>query len=265
MNELVDFKLNVFLEAAQELARADEVERALKLLDNLPAWYRDHEPKEITRLRTEILSKIATINFYKEIDCHPDLLNVDQVCKLLRCKLLTLEVKKLNELNYTPHIVDFGPGEYWVPLVLNKFNLKYTYQPLSINDISYEKNKFLFENHLSKKTDQPTIFLALEIIEHLWAEQEIKINMLRECGYCDIIHVSTPKYTHRYDQTDWRAIGTLGHLRAYTPTEFFTIVQDMFKEYGDFMFYDSVILHARGQWSGSKLPKYQLELPEDKA
>lgn len=244
----------------EELARADEIERALSVPNLLPAYYRDNPPPEITKLANDIMAKIATIDFYKNTDFYPGIVDLDSVTKTLRYELLVKDVKRLNKMGFVPHIVDYGPGEFWVPICLNDLGLDYTYQPIVLNDVSFNKTKHLFDSKLrSKKTGQPSIFLALEIIEHLWNENELKINMLQSAGFCDIVHVSTPKYAHNYDNLNWLSTGTLGHLRAYTPTEFFTKIQDMFKEYGDFTFYDSGILHARGHWRGSLVDPYKLD------
>lgn len=260
MEPLRNFNLRAFIEVMEELARADEIERALSIPQLLPAYYRDHPPPEIIKLANDIMAKVATIDFYKNTDFYPGIVNFDSVSKTLRYKLLVRDVEHLNKLGFTPHIVDYGPGEFWVPICLNDLGLNYTYQPIVLNDVSFNKTKKLFEDKLrTKKTGHPSIFLALEIIEHLWHEDELKINMLQTAGFCDILHVSTPKYTHNYNNLNWRSTGTLGHLRAYTPTEFFTTVQDLFSEYKDYQFFDSGILHVRGHWRGSLIDSYPLD------
>ena len=264
MKPIKDFKLQLFIDVMQELARCDEIENALKIPGMLPGYYRDNPPEAITYLKNEIMANIATVDFYKNTDFFPGPVDYEDIKGTLRYELLVKEVKHLNNIGYVPHIVDYGPGEFWVPVCLNKLCLSFTYQPISLNDVSFNKAKHLFEHNLRAMPPQgqPTIYLALEIIEHLWNENEVLINMLSAAGSCDIIHVSTPKYTHNYENESWLDTGTLGHLRTYTPMEFFTKVQDMFGSYSDFMFYDGGILHARGMNKGSSLEKYQLELDE---
>lgn len=262
MQELVNFKISAFIDAANELARADEVERALKILDNLPAYYRDNEPRSITVLRNEIMARIATAGDYKNNDTTDKIEDVSPMRETLRYQLLKGDVSYFNGKKQTPHIIDYAPGEFWVPILLKEDGLKFTYQPIYICDKAFEKTKHLFEDTMRKEKtfNEPTIFVAFEIIEHLHNENEIKIEMLKAYGRCDIIHVSTPKYSYDYECKDWRERSLLGHLRAYTPREFFDKVQQIFPEYEDFGFYDSVILHARGFSRGNSIDRFTINI-----
>lgn len=253
--EMVNFNVKCFIDAASELLRADETIRALHLLDNLPAYYREFPPKEVSELKQEIMAKVATGSFYAtnrghELEVCNDSYKTSDTT--LRGKLLLEIVKHLNDNGATPHITDMGPGECWLPRMLEHHNTKFTYNPIYVNYPSYEKYKPYFEKHLSETpTDRPNIFFACEIIEHLWNEHEIRYEMQRQCGLADIVEISTPCYTYNYTQPDWKLIGDLGHLQAFTPKEFFGLLETMFPEYNHTHFV-SQILHGHMVAKNSK-------------
>lgn len=251
-----NFKVAPFIEAAEELLRADETLRALNLLDNLPAYYRDHVPQEVKDLKREIQKRIATPNFYAtsrgyELSAHDD--SIYHMDKSLRGYMAIKEVTRMNDNGVIPHIIDFAPGEYWLPSILNLKNLKFSYFPVYLNHPSYEHYKSRFEKFLFDRPseDQPVIYFAGEVIEHLHREDELRFEMERNYGLADIFHVSTPCYSFDTRCTDWKSKGDLGHLRTYSPREFTGIMSSMFPEY-DSVSYHSQILHCRGVLASTK-------------
>jgi hypothetical protein len=100
------------------LVTNDEVERALMVLDNVPAVYRDNHPPALAALRDDILRARFTPHTY--IHHHGDVPNeappVQVMSALLRGRLIRAEVERYNAQNLVPHIVDVGPGSYFVPL-----------------------------------------------------------------------------------------------------------------------------------------------------
>lgn len=247
--EIKDFNVKAFLDVANELVRADEVERALLVLDNLPAFYRDHPLREVLELKNEILSRVATPAVYMEnpSDIHIDFEDRNGTSKSLRAQLLQIEIAWLNEQNLTPHLIDYGPGEYWLPILLKNKGFKFTYFPIHLSDKAFLAGLPYFKDRYLKvpEKNQPVIFIAGEIIEHLSNESDIKTEMLRSFGLADVVHVSTPRYTNNFLCTDWRKDkGELGHLRAYTPNEFVISVVKMFPEY-HWKLFNSFILHMR--------------------
>ncbi len=261
-----DFNTQCFLEAAKELVRADETIRALQLLDNLPAYYRDNVPTEVFVLKNEILKKICTPDEYavNEFDEWMDLKDLHGMRNTLRARIILKEVQNFNQAGLTPHVVDYGPGEFWLPLLLKQEDCQFTYDPIILNQKAYDKAKIHFvDNLMPKSVKQPKIFVATEIIEHLWEESEIRAQMLKRCNFADIVHLSTPKYTFDDDCMDWTTKGQLGHLRAYTPREFSQVIQDIFSDYNQIFYNPSdnkrQILHARLSFKYTEFPEVKME------
>lgn len=242
-----DYQLNIkaFIDAAEELLRFDEVARALHLLDNLPAYFRDNIPLEILDLKNGILSKLATPHIY--VKNGSDLLLEPAKAKLwikesLRGREIIKDVENYNKQGIIPNIVDHGPGEYWLPLGLIEHGYQFNYTPVYLHAEAYNAAKTMIK--MSYDASAPTIFVACEIIEHLWYEEEIKSEAMRAgSGYPDIVHVSTPMYTFNA-VVPWKERGELGHLRAYTPKEFTDKIQSMFREY-DGIATMGTIMHIR--------------------
>lgn len=245
---IIDFKIKPFIEAAEELLRADETLRALDILNGLPAYYRENIPPEIQALKREIQSKIATASFYATSDGY-ELTAPENSHELvegtLRGILLLQEMKELNKQDLTPHLHDLAPGEYAFVRMLASKGCIFTYEPSFVNWPSYNHYKKYFEEFLGKPSeDRPKIYFGGEILEHLHDEAELRYEMERKVGLADVLHFSTPNMTYDYNCTDWRSKGDLGHLRTYTAPEFQQVILKLFPEYHTQVFV-SQILHAR--------------------
>lgn len=242
------FDVTPFIQVAEQLLCADETILALNVLKGMPGIYRDFPPKEVIDLKREIMSRMATSAFYAthvgtELNVQDD--HCMNMQHSLRGILISKDVKVLNENGIIPHVMDIGIGEGWLPFIMGQNGLEFTYEPIYVNHPTYEGVKRRFEHFLDKKKpEQPVIYVACEIIEHLWNEEEIRYEMQQRHGLADIIHVSTPRYTFDTNCTDWRVKDWLGHIRTYTPKEFANLLSDMFQEYEP-CFYDAHIQHAR--------------------
>lgn len=243
-----------FMDAANILVAADEPLRALKLLQELPGYYRDHIPVEIHDLSKKILKMLATPVFYAGNFWDTHVGDVEKAVAsldgLLRGILIKTDVEEYNKQGITPHIIDLGPGEYWLPIALSKKGYHFTYQGLGLCDIAAQKAKDILPGHLVDKNPEnakATIFVACELIEHLHYENDILVEFERSEANADIIHLSTPKYTYDIGarQIQWEGKGCLGHLRTYTPREFQDVVCQMFTGY-TWGYCDDYIMHLRG-------------------
>lgn len=240
------FDVNAYLNVANQLLCADETLMALKFLDMVPGYYRRNYPKELADLKRQVMAKIATSCFYAtHVGCEVEV--GEEAClsyaQTLRAQLIIADVKRLNGINIKPHIIDMGGGENWLPVVLR--DLDFSYESAFVNWPTYEKTKYRFEKFVAKRTpDQPVIFFACELLEHIHRHDEIRFEMERRCGKADVVIISTPKETFNPNVTDWTKIGDLGHLMTFTSNEFSDILSRIFFDYAG-TFYDSQILGAR--------------------
>ena len=221
-----------WLEAAEELIRFDEPERALKILELVPAHYRDFEDDQIRVLKADILRAMITAHAYRTSGLDQ---NVSEgqaevnITGLLRGRIILEEMRKLTN----PHIVDVGPGEYWVPIGLLKAGHTFTYNPVSMDEEAAAQAEPLIKGVLQyEPQDRPTMFIAHEIIEHLPSTQDLPIEALRHCGkWPEYVHLSTPLYCFDNRPKEWNKLCGLPHLRAYTPREFIAEAQKLFPGY----------------------------------
>lgn len=225
------------------LTLKDEVEKALILPKLVPGYFRDHPVKEIQNKKDLIVSRIATASKYAIIDNQtpdePAAKELEHFKQTLRAEVIRRDVLRLNDAKIIPVVFDFAPGGGLLDKALSDAKLEYRY------DYSSLKKKgtcIPLELILASKVK---IFVACEIIEHLWNPLDIRTEMLSSVGLADIIHLSTPKYTFDEYTTDWTTRSLLGHLRTYTPTEFCKTVNELFPEY-ELRFYDSQVMHIRG-------------------
>lgn len=237
-----------FIDAANILVAADEPLKALGLLKNLPGFYRDHIPKQILKLRNEILSMLATPLFYAEENLR--VLPIDQLMPqiegLLRYREIKRDIQGLNAKGINPHLIDYGPGEYWLPRGLNYDQCKFKYVDAGLSTTTTLRDQI--PEYKKDITEGDTVMLiACEIIEHLHHEEDIVTECLK-LAVPDIVHLSTPKYTFdiRPERINWKSYGTLGHLRTYTPGEFVLTANRLFPGYS-LTICDSKILHIRAQ------------------
>lgn len=245
MKSIDAYTSDPFIKAAEILLCADEPLMALKLLDMLPAYERANPPAEIVKLKNEIHARLATASFYAT-DQGYELTITDEACltykNSLRGALLMAEVERCNSLGLKPHITDMGAGEYWLPLILEGGD--FTYKPIYVNAPTYNHCLKRFEKYLGEADPKrPHIFVACEVIEHLYYEEEIKNEALRVLKP-DVIHVSTPLYAFNTQVKNWKDIGTLGHLRTYTAMEFNKVVTEMFPGYAG-SYYKHLQQHIR--------------------
>lgn len=236
----------------------DEVERALLVLNNIPAEFREHTPWNLIELKATIQGSICTPHTY--LDCDLDsTVSVESALSVMkntiRGRIIEAEVKRYNESGITPHIVDMGPGEYFIPIALKELNHRFTYSPLAMDQKAKAAARDYFRPFLADKPDSPTIFVALEVIEHLPHTGDIAIEAYKNtCGRPERIHLSTPHNTYDARPKNWEHRSGLPHLRAYTRDEF---IQEAFKLFPDYAFqlYDDKVMSLRGMRKDCLDPK----------
>jgi hypothetical protein len=254
---LIHWDEDKFLEVVEMLLNADEVERALLLLDNPPGYYRDHPTEKMTTLRAKILSAMITAHAYMSSGLDANVMTMPEHNKflmnhVLRGRLIKAEVERYNAKSISPTIVDVGPGEYFIPLGLKANALSFRYRDIVMDQntqkVAYpllEVERALGQAH----AEGPVIFVALEIIEHLADPRELAVEALRHChGWPDRIHLSTPLYCFDGAKKEWDRPCGLPHLRTYVPRELIREAQRIFPGY-EWEFHMGQPMSLRGQRS----------------
>lgn len=233
-----------FIKVAQQLVDADEVERALWLLDNVPAYYRSNQVKEIIDFKSSILSRMVTPAGYADDqhDCGVMPFEEAQAVVKLTLRGVLLEYELNGPEEY--HVVDVGPGEYWIPKALSG---NYSYKPVGL-DIKTREEAFKDKDiiaRMGRQTGQTGVFVALEVIEHLPDPGDLAVecakHFTKEPHY---IHLSTPLYT--FDASPKKDAKLLPHLRAYTPNEFQIEAFKLWPHYNWQLYVGGPIMSLRG-------------------
>lgn len=247
----MSFDPKPFIEAAESLVKHDEVERALSLLKNIPAHYRDNPPKEIVELLKEIRSRVFLASDYVQ-DSRDSLVSDDQAKEignsLSRAKMLLAEIQKYNAQSpkKRPHVLDFGPGNYVIPMFMRQMKADFTYKGIALTETSRLQARAHLEDIWIERdvAIRPNIFVAFEVIEHLHNVEEIRQVFDRGVAVPEQIFLSTPRYTFDLN-LNWRTKG-LEHLRAYTPNEFKNTVQKLFPEFKLELFNEQImVIHGK--------------------
>lgn len=228
-----DFEKIAYL--SEKLVMSDETELGEKILTCVPGYYRDNYPINLFNLKKDIKAHRYTISDYAmnagdDVDLKKDY--VANVLALARGKAIYERLLKANAQGIIPHIVDFGPGDYWMAIGLNRMNLKFTYQAIGLHSNAMISAKEELEAIWMSRSikDRENWFVAYEIIEHLPYVDEIRDHCDRIEGAVTKVFLSTPMYCFGEGNPTWRERG-IPHLRTYTPQEFYHEAQRLFREY----------------------------------
>lgn len=225
------FSQDHYLNMIEQYIMCDEIERALWLIDNPPAYFRDHPIPEAQKIRDQIYKQLMSLEEYcndkEEKASEAKSFTDDMINELInsqhcypRGPIMCELVKKFNDEGKIPHIIEMSPANYWLPRGLKAKDLKFTYKPLTINkDALTEAKTLLHDVMIEPDPKQPKVFVCFETIEHLWNEDDIYHFYVKQGVDADIVAFSTPCYTLFGGLPNWHS-RELGHVRAYTPSEF---------------------------------------------
>lgn len=241
------FDINHWLTVVEEYITCDEVERALWLLDNPPAWYRDHYPMRAKEMRDRLLTQFFTATDYSK-DPVPDSVIGAMDHDIPRGEVVAKYVKELNDHDLVLNIRECAPGNYWLPFVLERQGLRFTYFGASLDpDLQRRAAEKLGDKFTEKPlAGCPLAFVCFEMLEHLHNPVEIYQSYLKTTrGLADRIFLSTPKYTFGGGMGNWFE-SALGHLRAYTPSEFHKFAAQYWPEF-KWTMYDGHVMCLVGE------------------
>lgn len=248
LGQPINFDEDAYINVAKMLIDADEVERALTVLSSVPAFYRDNRPAKIEAFKREIQRYLVTAHGYMtdahDCDICDEAKAKSIVSNTLRGRLIARE---LEQIEGKVHVVEVGPGEYWLPIGLDR---PFTYTPVAMDTrvFSQAKEHVRVKSRLAptKLSDVTRVFVACEVIEHISNPAELawECNKYFEGLEPHYIHLSTPLYTYDSRPKDWEK-HKLPHLRAYTPSEFLAEASKIFPGY-IWQIYFSPVMSIRG-------------------
>lgn len=247
------FDKDLYLKAVEQMIMADELIHALYMLNNMPAWYREHGCIEAAKLKAQLYKTLWAAEDYAH-DPHEQDLNhiaqgkaVNEQFTFPRYPITRDLIKQLNATGVKPHVHEVGPASFWMPLWLLADGCKFTYDCSTVQKISLEiakKHQPLADIWVSSTGEEATnshrIFLALEVIEHLWHDEELYQYYVKAGGNFNNVIVSTPHGCCFNGANDWHT-RPLGHLRCYTPKEFGDSAARIFPNY-KWTLYDGILM-----------------------
>lgn len=249
------FNPNEFCDVVEQMVAADEVIRALHMLENPPGYYREKPTPRMVGLKEKILQNTVSVTHYANLKtetyaaslAHNSKLNpgfdwdqkglgamIDIPFCYPRGPILADLVKELNINGETPHLWEMGPSNFWLPYGLYEKDLKFTYYADTLNQASKEEHVRALEDKgiwrsLMLNQEQPQIFVCFEVIEHLWDSREILAQYVKYGAKANYVLLSTPNGTFLGGQNTLER--EIEHVTTYTPSEFLKISSDLFPGY----------------------------------
>lgn len=206
----------LYLVVVEQMIAAEEIERALWMLDNPPGWYRMNPPESFKKLRDKLYEQFHTTIDYSN-DRQDDLTKFtpDEMVAYghnsLRFKEVFDLVEKLNKEEIAPHIIEIAPGNGFLADYLLHTCCKFTYIGFGLGHRKVRATEFIGYK-------QVNIFVCFEVIEHLHNPIEIYHHFIKQQLDFSYIFISTPYCTWKGGFPNWYEM-KLGHLRTYNPKE----------------------------------------------
>jgi hypothetical protein len=248
------FNLQTHIAAIVGMIQSDELQIALQMCDQVPGFYRDNYPPELSEIKRTLYrqtyDQIEYATDDEEAECTREFGEAqwDNGYMYPRAEVVAKLVKELNTQELDPWIFDLGCSHGNLPLGLLKEKLRFTYRGAGMNWRIQEKVKDWLGNYwqhkpakegesltltgdgFEKLPAQPTILYCTEVIEHCFNPHDI-VHSAHKVGVAfDHIILSVPKYTLGGGLPDWQT-RRLGHVRTWTPKEFIRFADESFPGY----------------------------------
>lgn len=222
------FNIDKYLDAVEEMIQSDEIIFALEMIDNLPGWYRENPPSRALEIKRIVNRQVMSVFDYAQDSDESTIAGAEKI-DCLHCyprgPIINQLVEQLNQQDQIPHVVEFGPADFWLYSGLKGKNRSFTYQYVSLNQSAQIKSE-------EPNPIGPRIFVCCEVIEHLWRPEDVKHSydkIFFEKG-ADFVVLSTPLNTLFGGMADWKN-RSLGHIRTYTKDEFLSFAKANWPEF----------------------------------
>lgn len=219
--------LTKHIEAVDQMIKADELQIALKMMDDIPGWYRDNYPEELSEMKAKLYQQTYDQAEYgtddEEAGCEQEFGESQWTNGYMhpRAEIISEIMTKYNSENFHPWIYDLGCSHGNLPLGLMKSGFKFTYLGRGMNWRIEEKVKQWVYKHWQEKPakGEPAILYCTEVLEHMFNPHDLIHSAYKVGVDFDQILLSTPLYTLGGGLPEWRN-RRVGHVRTWTPKEF---------------------------------------------
>jgi hypothetical protein len=217
--------------AIEQMICADEIQMALKMCDEIPGWYRDNYPQELTEIKNTLYQQC-----YDQFDYSSDHdeanFTKDEViaqcfssytyprADILAEDLMTYQTS--GKVVTQPWLFEISPSHGWLPVGFDNKKLKFNFFGKNLNQKALAKIKeWLTPGVWQEKPalGQEKWLINFESLEHMWFPHDLEQASKKMGHDWDRIYLSTPKYTLGCGLSDWRT-RRLGHVRTWSPGEF---------------------------------------------
>lgn len=241
------------LTTVEMLICSDEIEMAFKLLDMVPAWYRDNYPEKLAEIK-----KILFQNLYDQYDYASDFDEANYTYEgcleqykngyfFPRADILKTEILKLNEAGEVPWIYELSPSHGAMILGILNEGFKVNFYGKNLNAPALNKLKSWLPDGVWQdrpQANQKKILVNFESIEHMSREKDLEQAAFKDGYEFDMIFISAPYGCLFHGLPNWRN-RRLGHVRGYTVKELLNLIASFFPKY-DYTVYKTHSIVIKG-------------------
>lgn len=232
--------IETHLKAVVQMIRADELQIAISMIDQVPAWYRipKNRPKELSDIRNKIYQQCYDIFLYGNDDDEASQTRetaeqqwLGQYC-YPRAEIISKEVARLNEQGHVPWIYDLSCSHGNAGAGMAKMGLKFNYLGKSMNYRAANRLKEWISDYWQETPEegQEKILICTEALEHAWDPGDIVRAAYKLGVEYNQIFLSTPLATLGGGLVNWDS-RPLGHIRGWAPHEFMEWANNSFPGY----------------------------------
>jgi hypothetical protein len=241
--------------AIEQMICADEIEIALKMFDQVPAWYREPEnyPEELTRLKKLLYQNLYDQYQYAADEDEAGWTKEKVIEQFMggycfpRGEVLRDIIARYNAQGQAPWVCELSPSHGPIPIGLLSLGLKFNFYGKNLNHAALVKLKGWLEPGVWRETpqvDQPRVFVCCESLEHAFDEESLYRSYEKLGLTFDEIVLSVPYGCMGGGLPNWKT-RPIGHIRGYTVSEFTGLAQRFFPGY-QWQLYKSVSMVLHG-------------------
>lgn len=214
--------------AIEQMIRADEVQIAIQMLDQIPAWYRQNKPKELEELRQKLYRQLYDQFEYSN---DPDergytLESVREQIKsgymFPRLDVIDKVIDELNQKMLSPWIFEISPSHGNLVVALSDKSRMFNFFGKNMNHLATDRFKEWLKPAIWQEQPlpgQPKMLVCFEAIEHMHDPGDA-VRAAGKMGYdWDYIFLSVPNGCLGGGLPNWDS-RRVGHIRGWNAHEF---------------------------------------------